>query len=215
MSIDKDFENSLKFVTIIKNTIVYRGSYSNEIPIPNKCIDTGKVGIYMTNFRALAVGTMLERDSSEPFFIFRGIITKNIKVRYGKYATGTKECTSHFDNRGFPIQIMDQINTYGNNASIEPRGCLNMFGEIFLSDSDVKYVIWDDGSEKIVETHEILNREVNEEFAEFYMFKCDDIKPKIEGRVIISDIGKIKFNIIVSMSKCGEKYIPWEDVLNF
>jgi|694.fasta_scaffold22980_2 hypothetical protein len=142
-----------------KGTILYRVTDKFENYIPNYDNDTGKTGLYFANYQALPLGMVLEYNR-EKMILCTYQITEDIKIfsmgKYnfrelnlslyytedGKFIPNVgvpKELNvSHFESDMYPI-IYDENKNFLYTKEFEELD-KNKYGEIFLSDTDLKKI---------------------------------------------------------------------------
>lgn len=128
-----------------KGTFLFRTTFKSYLE-PVKDEDTGKIGLYFSNYPILALSMCLEYDSNMIYNIYKS--TKNIELYEGKYSfrninkkrfftedgnfianvdTLEDEMINHFDNEAYPL--------IDNEFEFDPN-----LGEIFLNSESLNNI---------------------------------------------------------------------------
>ena len=159
---------------IPKGTHLFRATFStNPDLIPVYDEDTGKIGLYFSNYPILALSMSIEYNSDMTLNIYK--TNCDIQIREGKYSFRNinpdryydyndnliynvvpleEEMINHFDSGAYPITKYEFIH-YDN------------FGEIFLNKESLKYL-------EFVKTYNVDKKKLEEQVEEI------GIKPYID-----------------------------------
>ncbi len=143
-----------------KGTYLFRTTFKSYLePVEDE--DTGKIGLYFSNYPILALSMCLEYGSDMIYNIYQ--TTDDLELDNGKYSFRNINPSRYFKENGdfipnvFPLDN-EMVNHFDNEAysiiSHEFNHDINL-GEIFLNSKSLTYI-------QLVKSYELLKKDIEE-----------------------------------------------------
>jgi hypothetical protein len=142
----------IKNYKIPKDFLIYKTSLKEDNLKPEKCINTGKFGIYFATIPCVALRNVFEYKSDMIFSIYK--LKKDLKASEGKYSYRYLFPKKHFDSEGKInyLNAFEDENVNHFEAGVYPTVANKYFdetiisdekwydGELFINDKDLQFV---------------------------------------------------------------------------